>query len=341
MHISQVKKLRPYEQHLKALGLVGESSLEALLEIFHLADDELSSYLNVSLSDLHEVINSVQDFATAISQSSLDIIENASYEIGIPKNLALPISITAPVIPTTNAMVSLPQSVNLISQMPPIRDQGNRGTCVAFATLAAYEHYLRSQGATHDLSEQFLYWNCKVNDNHPAISGTWISIAAPLLKRDGCCLENTWQYNPVFMPSNEGQSPPPNKSQIEALSYRAQIIRQLSPTFVQDIKSELASRRCVAFSIPVFRTWWRNKVVADTGNIIMPIPKETQEGGHAMCFVGYEDISNDNDALGGGRFIIRNSWGQAWGINSPYGAGYGTIPYAYIARMGWEAYSFS
>ena len=44
-------------------------------------------------------------------------------------------------------------------------------------------------------------------------------------------------------------------------------------------------------------------------------------GGHAMLLVGYVD---DESVLGGGYFIIRNSWGGDWGED-----GYGKLPYAY------------
>lgn len=49
--------------------------------------------------------------------------------------------------------------------MPPIRNQGQRGTCVAFTTAALAEDELcRRTGNKHDFSEQFHYWNCKCND---------------------------------------------------------------------------------------------------------------------------------------------------------------------------------
>lgn len=44
-------------------------------------------------------------------------------------------------------------------------------------------------------------------------------------------------------------------------------------------------------------------------------------GGHAMLLVGYED---DDSVLGGGYFIVRNSWGNGWGDD-----GYLKMPYAY------------
>jgi hypothetical protein len=66
----------------------------------------------------------------------------------------------------------------------------------------------------------------------------------------------------------------------------------------------------------------------------MRIGSEASVGGHAMCCVGYQDDAN---SPGGGFFILRNSWGTGWAYQSPYGAGYGTIPYAYIATQNWEA----
>ena len=58
----------------------------------------------------------------------------------------------------------LPNSVRLTDRMPPVRDRGQRGTCVAFGSVALREYLLGSQD---DFSEQFLYWACKELDGHP------------------------------------------------------------------------------------------------------------------------------------------------------------------------------
>ena len=69
----------------------------------------------------------------------------------------------------------------------------------------------------------------------------------------------------------------------------------------------------------------------------MPLPNEPRVGGHAMTVAGYSD---DPAAPGGGRFLVRNSWGTRWATASALGAGYGTIPYAYLAQFTKEAYHF-
>ena len=50
--------------------------------------------------------------------------------------------------------------------------------------------------------------------------------------------------------------------------------------------------------------------------------KSAFKGGHEVLFVGYED---DPTEKGGGRFFVRNSWGEEWGDG-----GYGTVSYAYV-----------
>jgi C1A family cysteine protease len=161
----------------------------------------------------------------------------------------------------------------------------------------------------------------------------------PLLQRDGCCLESTWKYNSTPIAGNEGQDPPPANAVPEALNYRATTIHQVGATSIIDIKNDLAHNRCVAFSVPVYNSWYLNAEVQRTGEIVNPIPNEPEVGGHAMCFVGYEDIPGEPD-LGGGKFYLRNSWNNFWATESILGtAGYGTIPYSYIARFGAEAYT--
>lgn len=52
-------------------------------------------------------------------------------------------------------------------------------------------------------------------------------------------------------------------------------------------------------------------------------------GVHEVLLVGYED---DSAEKGGGRFVLRNSWGNEWGDG-----GYGTVSYAYVECFSHEA----
>lgn len=331
--IENVPQLKDCLPKLKSLGY---STFEQFIGATQVISAELEGFLGTPIDKL---VESIPTLPQAISTDDQRLIDETSYAMG---------ALIDEVPRSSNAFAVEPiefttgDCVDLTGEMPPIKNQGGRGTCVAFAATAVHEHYrikvTANLQAGQSLSEQFLYWDCKRSDGHPTAAGTWLGVAFPALRKDGQCLDPTWQYVPTAVPGNEGQGPPPPAAVVEALRYRVPSFVALSPTSVADIKARLAQRRCVAFSIPVFNSWYANTYVKLSGDIVMPTPGEVRSGGHAMCIVGCQILPN-NPELGLGRFILRNSWGTAWGIKSPHGPGYGTIPFAYIAKYGVEAYS--
>ena len=238
--------------------------------------------------------------------------------------------------PVAFAAGGLPPKVDLIDQLKnPVRHQGGRQTCVAFSTLVAYEHYLSvTAGTALDLSEQFLYWGSVQRDglNHNPDSGTLLTAAADTLEQAGVCEEAHWPYDPTDIPGNAGHNPPPGPAATAAIPFKPAKVIRITATSVDDFKRIVASGRCASFGVPIYASFWNNAAALATGRIKY-FPNEQPLGGHAMCIVGYEDDASD-PALGGGRFIIRNSHGTAFGAGSPYGAGHGTLAYSYIAKMG-------
>ena len=351
--VKDIPALLPFAPKLTTLGY---GTLEQLVGAANTsAREHLSRFLAV---DVGELISSLPVAAEAPSFAALKAISLSTFPTGVllgaiprPTSAFDVGGVGAPATafrgqpdkshPEAAAAgpVGLPGTVNHIASMSPIRNQESRGTCVAFATLAAYEHFVKTVTAvTQDFSEQYLYWKCKQTDGYPSSEGTWVAVAYTALNQYGVCLENTWPYNGNKMPANESQDPPPVISPLELVAFRVVGYKQLAPNAVGDIKAELARGRCVTFSVPVFSSWYQNVAVMLSGDITMPIPGEIRSGGHAMCLVGYED----NPVFsGGGRFLLRNSWGTSWATNSSLGTGYGTIPYAYIASYAAEAYSIS
>jgi C1A family cysteine protease len=228
----------------------------------------------------------------------------------------------------------LPAAVNLISLMPPIRNQAARGTCVAFALTALNEYVLRRGGVVRDLSEQHLYYEIKLIDGSPGGCGTYQSKAVNALSQRGQCTESIWPYDPNTPCNNHGTRP----DQARPAGLENRLTAYAVPARrVADYKAQLARQRPVTLSIPVYNSWYRSAEARRSGRITMRIGNERADGGHAVCLVGYQDSPS---APGGGYFILRNSWGTTnWAYQSPYGGGYGTIPYQYIANDAWEAYS--
>lgn len=230
--------------------------------------------------------------------------------------------------------VALPPSVNLIPYMSPIRNQRARGTCVSFTLTALNEYILRRRGKVRDLSEQHLYNEIKLIDGAPDLCGTWQVKAVTALQERGQCREVVWPYNPNSACNDHG--PRPAQARPNALNYRLRTV-QVPARSVVAYKTHMANRRPVTLSIPVYNSWHQSAETRRSGRITMRIGQEVSETGHAVLLVGYQDSP---DSPGGGYFIVRNSWGTTtWGYQSPYGAGYGTIPYQYITNDAWEAFT--
>lgn len=246
------------------------------------------------------------------------------------------------VLPAELAEAPLPDEADLTGLMAPIRDQGRRGTCVAFSCTAMRE-YLTARNDC-DLSEQFLYWSCKQRDGYFG-EGTYLHTATDALLDGGVCLEADWPYNPHRVDGNEGQGPPPPGAAAAAMEFRLAevfclVARPNSQTPLRPFKVCLSgsggdSPRPVALAVPLFDSFF-NQATRRTGRVTMPLPGESARGGHAMCIVGYKD---DSAVPGGGFFIVRNSWGEGWAYNCDYGPGHALLPYRYIEKHCWEAYS--
>jgi hypothetical protein len=338
-----------YKEKLKILGYL---TVEQVLSVAETASlrSRLNEYLGADVSVVLAEVP-VQDFAPQLSLEAY----TADYTFGARLREE---AVTA-VIPTTDlsaarhvprfraASLGLtppggPLGTGFGGPGGPIRDQAYRGTCVAHAAVAAMEHYLITHGQgnrdTLDLSEQFVYWNSKSHDGIPNDPGTFLSVAMPLLFSDGCCLEEIWPYNPNPILGNEGQGPPPPGARPNAATRRVPGVRPLTASAIAELKDELGEARYVAVSVAAFDYCWTTPATRSSGNVIMPFPGDVTRAGHAVCLVDYEDLEGEPE-LGGGRFILRNSWNGYWGVNSPYSTGYGTIPYAYLTTYGKEAYS--
>lgn len=83
----------------------------------------------------------------------------------------------------------------------PVRDQGDRSTCVAHAVVACAERHFSHP----DLSEQFLYWAAKIHggDLFPEEGGTWLRSAKNALTGIGLCEEVLWPYDRSLDAGNE------------------------------------------------------------------------------------------------------------------------------------------
>ena len=227
-----------------------------------------------------------------------------------------------------------PPALSYSDELPPIRNQGSRGTCVAHAAAAVRE-FLEIQRLKHtegfhprqvNFSEQFIYWWCKEQDGMPLVSGTYPALGMQCLAEAGVSREKTWPYNPNPKRGNESQGPPPEKALQEAQRYRIRRVIHLRPDDIDSMKAALLQGKSVMITIPMFESWFHNRATRKFGKINLPLPEDKSVGAHALALVGFVD---DADAPGGGYFILRNAW-KPWALSNPLGKGLGTIPYAFL-----------
>ena len=255
------------------------------------------------------------------------------FERARPRGFASPLSLPQ----------ALPQRVSLIERMPAVRNQGERGTCVAHACTAVREFLTGDAGI--DLSEQFLYWAARKKLITPILKhrdGLLLVYGMSALQESGVCPEADWPYNPHLTPGDAVQGEPPPAAVQKARAYRIERYVFLWPRDIRGLKAHLAGGYAVALTLPTYG-YWGGVMCRWAGAIRMPLgPEGTRspiarlETAHAICLSGYQD---DATVPGGGYFIVRNSWGADWAARCPDRPGYCWLPYDYVRRYGLTAFT--
>jgi C1A family cysteine protease len=214
--------------------------------------------------------------------------------------------------------VELPECVNEI-------DQETLGSCTANAIAFAYlfDELKQNNAEVFMPSRLFIYYNERRMENSiDTDSGAQIADGMKSINVYGVCEEHRYPYivdNFRECPDDELYA---EAKLAHSVNY-AQIY--LNETDVNSrcdhLKSALVAGFPIVFGFTVFQSFETDEV-AQTGNVQVPTPNETELGGHAVCAVGFDDVRRV--------FIVKNSWGSKWGVN-----GYFYMPYEYIGNSQW------
>jgi C1A family cysteine protease len=221
----------------------------------------------------------------------------------------------------------------------PVLDQGQRPTCVAFATTYANQYYSYAKKLTghgvssmQPLSQQYVYAVAKSLDSNEEC-GTTLTAAVQVLTRQGQCELHRMHYVPAAACSDNGV--PIHMAVMAAASYKAPCIR-VRPNDINCFKAAILSNGFVVCGLPVFPSWAASADFNLRGIMSLPFEEEESTGGHALTIVGFEQ---QEQFAGGGYFIAKNSWGPAWAPLNVHEAGYALIPYELIAQQCLDAYT--
>ena len=209
---------------------------------------------------------------------------------------------------------ALPPSVDLRPHCPPVYDQGQLGSCTGNAWAGEIEFLQIKQGLTEFTpSRLFIYYNERVLDNDVNTdAGASISDGAHVVSTQGCPPETDWPYD-----VNAFAEKPPQTAFQDGLKHLALQVQQVSQDLTS-MKEVLVSGLPIVIGFVVYESFESDQVTK-TGVVPMPAHHEQKLGGHAVVVVGYDDSQS--------RFIVRNSWGDQWGMK-----GYFTMPYAYLTN---------
>ncbi|HTR65973.1 MAG TPA: C1 family peptidase [Terriglobales bacterium] len=210
---------------------------------------------------------------------------------------------------------NLPPSVDLRPGCPDVYDQGDLGSCTANAIGGAFEFAQKKNKFVEFVpSRLFIYYNERVLEGTAdQDSGAHLRDGIKSVVKQGVCPETDWTYTTDLTVVTKKPADPAYATALnnKAISYH-RILQNLS-----QMKGCLADGFPFVFGFTVYAPFEGDEV-RKTGIVPMPNPAvDEQAGGHAVMAVGYDDTQQ--------RFLIRNSWGPAWGMS-----GYCTMPYAYL-----------
>lgn len=190
-----------------------------------------------------------------------------------------------------------------ITKLPPIRNQGNIGSCASHAVIGCYETLLLNFKPNRFIegSELYHYYNARkfISKSFPKDTGMTLRDACKTLDKYHMALEYACPY--ITSKYNEE---PPKSAYLTSGLYKIKSYESLLST--EEIKHSIHNKIPVIVGINVHENFMRLKKGENY------TPKGKFVGGHAVVIVGY----NDEDDT----FTIRNSWGPNWGDN-----GYFTI----------------
>lgn len=198
-------------------------------------------------------------------------------------------------------------------QQSPVRNQGDRPTCVAFAASAAHEW---AAGEQTFRSPEDAMWAAHQISSVPGREEVTVTWALSGLRTHGHACETAWPYGqPHWSDGRPGAAQDPvNRRDLPAF-------RLLDEATFDWVAEEVDDARPVILTVRLVYSAWRKP-----DGVIDAEPGRKTPANHAVLAVG---------ALTGPDWIIvKNSWGPNWGDH-----GYGYLTRRYLDHYALRAHA--
>lgn len=198
---------------------------------------------------------------------------------------------------------------DLRSRFGPVRDQGRRPTCLAFALS---DSHAAARADLSALSSEFLFFHAQRRAKLRPDQGAILVSAIEALREDGQPIEQVWPYLPA-LPTNLEQWSPPSPVQ----THHCHATRHDFDIF--DLTHQLDTGHPVLLMVYLADSFY----MPDADGLISR-PSSDQPDlvrQHAVVAVGHGQSNGERVIL------VRNSWGPSWGL-----AGHGWVPHGYLSN---------
>lgn len=211
---------------------------------------------------------------------------------------------------------NLPDKVDLTAYLPPIGNQGNYGTCVAWATAYNCRTWLdahKNGRTTNQLSSSEIYSPADIWKGIPAgqknkgCQGTSFQPAFNAMISRGVA---TLAESPYFSTQGDCDCSNTQSETAEASKHKIKSYREIAVHDITTVKRYLAEGHPVVIGASL-----GDNYMNATGSSVIYSKGTTAQTGmhayHAMMCVGYDN----NRGGSNGAFRVVNSWGKTWGDN--------------------------
>ncbi|MFT6603751.1 MAG: C1A family cysteine protease, partial [Bacteriovoracaceae bacterium] len=199
----------------------------------------------------------------------------------------------------------------------PIRNQGKRPTCAAFAGVRAIETLLMAHDIKRDLSEQYLYWLAKPKcQTSPCPNrGSWVSkpfkqsSSSPY---EDIPLERSCPYSSNDNPNN--QTHLPLKAGCQQGSVKVNGFDKVED--LDQVVKALKNNQPVVAGFKLSSNFYQNNGLVTFMNSKNKGALDEHANGHALLLIGYIKLPPELVKRGEGKlcFLSANSWGEGWGL---------------------------
>ncbi|MEI8348018.1 MAG: C1 family peptidase, partial [Pseudomonadota bacterium] len=197
----------------------------------------------------------------------------------------------------------------------PMKDQGDRPTCSAFAGIRGVETLMMREKKWQALSEQYFYWLSKPNCQSSPCSekGSWVGYGLEASKKSSSLdipSQSQCPYDPTSLASNETQIPLKSACQQGVVKVdEIDTIYSLDEAVIA-----LEQNYPVVTGFYLTPNFYVNKGIITEADASKEGKTDDHSKGHSMIILGYiklpETMAKEEGKI---CFVVANSWGEGWG----------------------------